>query len=415
MAAEGDTMSCANLRFLITEDHAFQRREWLRTLEGMGAQTVYQAEDGHGALTILRDPSRPVDIVISDLDMDGMDGMEFVRHLGESGARIAIILASALERKLLASIATMAEAYGIRLLGVLEKPLTPRKLLPLLQLYQPADTEVIEPPAPIFSLEEIATGLRNDEFEPHFQPKIHLATGKVKGAEALARWNHPRLGLVMPVCFIGTMESGGLIDEISWVMLKKSAASCRAWRGAGIDVTVSVNLSAISLIDVDIAERVTELVRREGLDPAHMILEVTESSATTDVGKALENLARLRMKGFGLSIDDYGTGYSSMQQLTRIAFTELKIDRSFVMNATKDPTARVILRSSLKMARKLRLDSVAEGVETRADFDLLSRLNCDMIQGYFVARPMPYPEFLAWDHRWKREGDPHPAWAVRSG
>ena len=401
-------MPCANLRFLIAEDHAFQRGEWLRILESLGAQTVYQAADGHRALSILRDPSRPVDIVISDLDMDGMDGMELVRHLGENGTPISLILASALERKLLASIAIMTEAYGIRLLGVLQKPLTPRKLLPLIQLYRSEVAEPVVSRTPAFTLEEIATGLRNDEFEPYFQPKIELATGKVKGAEALARWLHPRFGMIAPACFIETMEAGGLIDEISWVMLRKSATSCRAWRASGIDASVSVNLSVVSLGDADIAERVTDLVRSQDLEPAQMILEVTESSASADVGKALENLARLRIKGFGLSIDDYGTGYSSMQQLTRIAFTELKIDRSFVSNAIKDPTARVILKSSVKMAKKLNIDSVAEGVETRADFDLLCQLHCDMAQGYFIAKPMSYADFVLWDRRWTLVGRADP-------
>ena len=396
---------CRELRFLIAEDHAFQRREWLRTLEGLGALTVYQAEDGRGALNILRDPERPVDIVISDLDMEGMDGMEFVRHVGESGVPISIILASALERKLLASIATMAEAYGIRLLGVVEKPMTPRKLLALIKLHKPlVSHKTSVPQLPPFTLSELTSALRNDEFFPYFQPKVDLATGQVKGAEALVRWSHPRLGMLAPVCFIELMESGGLIDDLTWVMLKKSASSCRAWRAAGIDATVAVNLSVQSLRDANMAERVTELVKAE-LDPRHMILEVTESSATSDVGKALENLARLRMKGFGLSIDDFGTGYSSMQQLSRIAFTELKIDRYFVMNASKDPTARVILESSLKVARKLGIDSVAEGVETRADFDLLSRLRCSLAQGYFIAPPMPYSDFLAWNQRWTMVGD----------
>lgn len=401
-------MQCANLRFLIAEDHAFQRGEWLRILEGMGARTVHQAADGLGALSIVRDPNRPVDIIISDLDMEGMDGMEFLRHIGESGAPISIILASALERKLLASVATMAEAYGIRLLGVLEKPLTPRKLLPLIQLHRTDLAPPVPPPTPEFTLEELATGLRKDEFVPYFQPKIHLVTGKVKGAEALSRWLHPRLGIIAPTCFIASMESVGLIDEISWVMLRKSAARCCAWRASGIDATVSVNLSVRSLVEVDIAERVTKLVRSQGLDPTKMILEVTESSATSDVGKALENLARLRVKGFGLSIDDYGTGYSSMQQLARIAFTELKIDRSFVAKARNDATARVILKSSVQMAKQLNIDSVAEGVETRADFDLLCRLHCDMAQGYFIAKPMPYPEFLAWDRHWTRVGNACP-------
>jgi len=395
-----------NLRFLIVEDHAFQRREWQRTLEGLGTCTVYQAVDGQGALEILQDAHRPVDIVISDLDMAGMDGMEFVRHIGISGASISIILCSALDRKLLASIATMTEAYGIRLLGVVEKPLTPRKLLPLIKLHKHNATLPGTRSAATFTQTQVANALQNDEFIPYFQPKIELKTGKIKGAEALARWLDPRLGIIGPECFIHTMESGGLINELTWVMLKKSAASCRAWRTAGIDATVSVNLSIVSLCDVNIAERVTELVRSQDLDPAHMILEVTESGATTDVGSVLENLARLRMKGFGLSIDDYGTGYSSMQQLTRIAFTELKIDRYFVMNAFKDPTARIILETSLKMAKKLNIQSVAEGVETRTDFDLLARLHCDMVQGYFITKPLSLADFLRWDRNWKQGDEP---------
>lgn len=401
-------MPCANLRFLIVEDHAFQRREWQRTLEGLGARTVYQAADGQGALDILRDASPPVDIVISDLDMAGMDGMEFVRHIGGSGVAISIILASALDRKLLASIATMTEAYGIRLLGVLEKPLTPRKLLPLIRLHKPNVALPSVPSAPVFTLAQIAEALQNDEFEPYFQAKIDLATGQVKGAEALARWLHPHHGVIAPESFIQSMESGGLIDALTWVMLKKSAANCRAWRATGMNATVSVNLSIVSLNDVNIAERVTELVRSQDLNPAHMILEVTESGAVTDVGKVLENLARLRMKGFGLSIDDYGTGYSSMQQLSRIAFTELKIDRYFVMNAYKDASARVILEASLKMAKKLGIHSVAEGVETRADFDLLSRMHCEMAQGYFIAKPLPLAEFLRWNRSWTQGHDPQP-------
>jgi EAL domain-containing protein (putative c-di-GMP-specific phosphodiesterase class I) len=130
------------------------------------------------------------------------------------------------------------------------------------------------------------------------------------------------------------------------------------------------------------------------------VLEVTESAATTNVGRALENLSRLRMKGFGLSIDDYGTGYSSMQQLTRVPFTELKIDQSFVRNIPTVGAARVVLESSLEMARKLNLTSVAEGVETRGDWDLLRELGCDYAQGYFVAMPMDAAAFMAWAQKW---------------
>ena len=232
---------------------------------------------------------------------------------------------------------------------------------------------------------------------PFLQPKVELGTGRVKGAEALGRWRHPQKGIIAPYAFIDVLEGTQNIDALTWVMVRKSAAFCRDWRAAsGLDVTVSANVSIQSLGDVHLADRLTELVRGENLDPRHMIIEVTESATTTSIGHALENLSRLRMKGFGLSIDDFGTGYSSMQQLTRIAFTELKIDRSFVANAATQQKARVVLESSLDMARKLKICSVAEGVETQQDWDLLRQLGCELAQGYLIAKPLDAAHFLQW-------------------
>lgn len=393
-------MNIAELSFLAVEDHEFQRHMLLNALTELGAKTVAVAADGREALSIAVAPDRPVDIIISDLDMPGMDGMEFMRHLGEAAVPVSIILLSALEGTLLASVETMTRAYGVRLLGAIEKPVTPQKLGALIGLHKPPQASLKRPKAAVhsFSVKDIAEGLAKDQFEPFFQPKVELASGEVKGAEALARWRHPSEGIVAPGAFIQTLEDSGLIDTLTWAMLKKSAAVCRRWQASGLEATVSVNLSLKSLEDVRLARCVTDLVRAQDLEPRHMVLEVTESAATTDVGKALENLSRLRMKGFGLSIDDYGTGYSSMQQLTRIAFTELKIDRSFVAEASRHESARVILESSLDMARKLGITSVAEGVETQADWDLLRRLGCELAQGYFIARPMDAEAFLKWTH-----------------
>ena len=396
-------MTVRGLCFLVAEDHEFQRKALAKILQSLGANDVHEAADGHAALNIIRSPGHKVDIVISDLDMPGMDGMEFIRHLGESGRQISIIIASALERSLLASVATMTEAYGIQLLGVVEKPITPGKLEPLIERYRPPQpkSDRYATAASKFTLEEIVAGLKGDEFEPFYQPKVELQSGRIKGAEALARWRHPRHGFVAPYAFIKPLEDGDLIDSLTWIMLEKSAAFCKTWRATGPHVTVSVNLSLKSLADPQLADRVTELVRDQKLEPRYIVLEITESSAATELGKALENLARLRMKGFGLSIDDYGTGYSSMQQLTRISFTELKIDQSFVANAAKQESARVILESSLDMAKKLKISAVAEGVETQENWDLLGALGCDVAQGYFIARPMESVGFLDWARTWK--------------
>src|SRR5258705_7297916 len=169
------------------------------------------------------------------------------------------------------------------------------------------------------------------------------------------------------------MGDNGLVVAPPWSILEKSAATCRDWLAAGLQATVSVNLSLKSLGDPGLADRISDMVAAQKLAAKHVMLEITESAAMTDIAKALENLTRLRMKGFGLSIDDYGTGYSSMQQLSRIPFNELKIDQSFVLSATEKEASRVILASSVDMAKKLKLKSVAEGVETRAHSNLLQR------------------------------------------
>ena len=392
-------MNTANIHFLVIEDQDFQRAALVSRLAALGATHIVEAADGRTALEVLKGRTRPIDIVITDLEMPGMDGMEFIRHVGESDLPVAMILVSVHDRSLLASVGIMTEAFGISLLGTLEKPVTTQKLATLIGFYKAPQPR----PKPVtlsFSEADIFAALAARVFEPLFQPKVELATGRVTGAEALARWYHPERGIVSPNAFIPTLEANRRIDELTWIMLEKSAAACRDWRAAGLEITVSVNLSFASLTNVGLADRITALVLAQELQPRHVVLEVTETIAMTDVAHALENLARLRIKGFGLSIDDYGTGYSSQQQLSRIPFTELKIDQSFVMSAIEQESCRVILESSLDVARKLGLKAVAEGVETRADWDLLQSLGCDAAQGYLIAKPMAAGKLVEWASGW---------------
>ena len=238
----------------------------------------------------------------------------------------------------------MTQAYGLRLLGSVEKPLTPGKLRDLVKKHRSSvQDEAPGASAQSFGIGEILDGVRAGEFEPFFQPKVQIATDRVKGLEALARWRHPVHGIVSPYAFVPMLEREHCIDQLTRVMLRKSAAACAAWHARGHPLIMCVNLSLASLGDPNLVESLLAIVGEEGLPPRYMVFEVTESAVLTQVAGALENLARMRMRGFGLSIDDYGTGYSSMQQLARIAFTELKIDRAFVNNAANDPAARVIL------------------------------------------------------------------------
>jgi len=387
-------MTLEGLIVLVVEDHDFQRRTVARMLRSLGAQGVLEASDGREALSLLS--VTHVDLVVCDLDMPEMDGMEFIRHLGETGLAISVIIGSAQDRALLDSVEKMARAYGVHLLGAIEKPVTLTGLEDLIARYEAPKPKMARAAdnIPNYSLGQILQGLQQKEFEAFFQPKVDLLTGRLMGAEALARWRHPEHGLVVPSMFIAPLELSGNINELTFAMLEKAAIACRAWREHGMELTVSVNLSLVSLTDTMIADRITAIVRSEGLDPRHMMLEITETAAMTELAHALENLARLRMRGFGLSVDDYGTGFSSLRQLTRVPFTELKIDQGFVTGLSANHAMRAIVESSVDMARRLGIKSVAEGVETQADWDVLKVAGCDVVQGYFISKPLDENSFM---------------------
>jgi EAL domain-containing protein (putative c-di-GMP-specific phosphodiesterase class I) len=222
-----------------------------------------------------------------------------------------------------------------------------------------------------------------------------MVTGAVVGMEALARWNHPEHGLVTPQAFIGVLELAGDIDLLTLAMVEQAATACRRLHERGLATTVSVNLSLVSLVDTTMADRLTKVVRAAGLDPRFVIFEITETAAMTQVAPALENLARLRMRGFGLSVDDFGTGFASLQQLMRAPFTELKIDQGFVTGCSVNAEARVIVESSVEMARKLGISSVAEGVESLADWEVVKATGCEIAQGHYIAEPMEESLFVA--------------------
>lgn len=389
-------MNISELNLLVVEDDAFQRQLIVNMLHSLGATNIAEAADGQKAIDRVRDTQAGrIDLVLCDLSMPQMDGLEFLRHLSAESCKPTVIIASALDDKLLSSADRMAKMYGLHLLGVAKKPITLAYLKDMLSNYGKRDKKWQAPSAaaPSFTLEEIAQGLRDGQFEPFFQPKVDMRSGRLVGAEALARWVHPSLGVIAPYAFIPLLEQHRQLDALTFVMLQRAAEACRTFHAKGQLLTISVNLSLSSLGEAKLADQIIRMVKQAGVDPHYIVLEITESAAMTDTGQALENLTRLSMHGFVLSIDDYGTGYSSMQQLTRICFGELKIDQSFVMDATQDAALRIVVESSIEMAHKLQVKSVAEGVETQQHWDMLRDMGCDTAQGYFIAKPLSLSAF----------------------
>lgn len=387
-------MNIANLNVLIVEDDNFQRNILINMLNSLGITSILSAGNGKEALDIIRAAGpKPIDVALCDLKMPEMDGMEFLRHLGNRHRDIDVILTSGMDGKLLTSVGKMTQMYGIRLLGAIEKPVLLVNLKEHLLKHGSSTQEAPQIAAKSFTLKEILLAVDADQFEPFFQPKVDMKTGRLVGAEALARWVSPDHGVISPYAFIPQLEQSGNIDALTFRILRKSAAVVRSLHDKGYLLTVSVNLSLVSLDDTALADKITQAVREAGVEPQYIVLEITESAAMTNVAPALENLARLCMSGFALSIDDYGTGSSSLQQLTRIAFSELKIDQSFVKDFADNKTLRIVVESSIDMAHKLLVKSVAEGVETQQDWDALKVVGCDTAQGYFIAQPMDEKAF----------------------
>ncbi|MGB8433807.1 MAG: EAL domain-containing response regulator [Burkholderiales bacterium] len=385
---------------MIVEDQAVPRRIAVEILRELGVAEILQAEDGQDALEQIRRGSAPPDVIICDLDMPRMDGVEFIRNVAEANLCASIVLASAVEAPVLASVEAMARSQGMAVLGVLEKPVTPQKLGDVLARHgsmKPNFCRLDDLPVDPLELEE---AIIDRDIAPHFQPMVRMSDGEILGFEALARWRHAKRGTLYPERFIPVAESSGLIDSLTWLMLEAAVAEAVRWRKAGHSWTISVNLSLPYLERQGVADRIAGLVERHALQPGSVVLEVTESLAATEISQVLGNIARLRMKGFGIAIDDYGTGYASLQQLSRMPFTELKIDRSFVSGSPERPNLHAILRSSVELARQLNLGSVAEGIETPDEWHELDGIGCDAAQGYLVAPPMPPGSVLGWADAW---------------
>lgn len=367
-----------------------------KMLESMGITSITQTDNAQEALKYIANRNNRIDVVISDLNMPEMDGIQLLRHLGSLGMPLSVILVSGEDPRLLDSVTTLAAQQHLSILGALHKPVAKADLEKLLHNYNPMQHDTPDGPGAMVFADELQSAILNQDITVFFQPQISVTDGRVVGVEALARWHHSEKGWIPPGVFIGIAEKYNMIGEITDLVFQKSVAEAARLRSMGFDITVSINFSAQILTSLELPEVLCETLAASGLEPRHVIVEVTESTLAKDMSVTLDILTRMRLKGFGLSIDDFGTGFSSMEQLHQIPFTELKIDRSFVHQASNNKASRAILESSIALAKKLNISCVAEGVETQEDWDLIALLGCESVQGYFTARPMPVSDFPAW-------------------
>jgi EAL domain-containing protein (putative c-di-GMP-specific phosphodiesterase class I) len=325
------------------------------------------------------------DAIVLDLMMPDTDGVEVLRYLAERHSDAGIIIISGGEPRIMDVTTRLAQALHLRLVGALAKPI---RLFELEHVLRRAFGI-----RPKISEAELRRALGEGEIAPFFQAKVSVKDPKrIVGAEILARWTHSEYGNLAPQDFIPLAEQTGLITDLTLALMDRALDQART---AALDHALSLNISPRSLDERELPDALEERCRKAGWDPGRVVFEVTEGVAGRDFAEVMAALTRLRLKGFALSMDDYGTGYSSLVHLVRLPFSEVKIDRSFVSEIGSSRDSAIVVRSTVSMAHSMGLTVCAEGVEDAHTAQFLDRSGCDTMQGYLVGKPLPIDQFVA--------------------
>ncbi|MGE0109439.1 MAG: EAL domain-containing protein [Bdellovibrionales bacterium] len=377
--------------------------------EDIGETVAEIAETRGFEVSALTDPVKAAeairnnapDVIILDLMMPGTDGVELLRMLVDFIKDAKIILMSGSDTRVLNSARRLGNAHGLDVVETLEKPINIEALRNVLDQLS-AGRATREPSA------DIASALTSGQLILYYQPIIEIATRRVKGVEALIRWAHPTRGILPPIEFLDQIVEEGLMPPMTELVLNTAIKQAARWYHAGEDLTVSINITASSLLELTLPDHITELCQAQQVPTEKLILEVTEAEAMRDVTRTMDVLLRMRIRNIGVSIDDFGTGHSSLRELQRMPFSQMKIDKSFVMDMANNKDCAVIVNSIIDLGHNLDLKIVAEGVEDVRVWRMLDERKCDYAQGFYMAKPMPAEEFNRWLRNW-RETSPETA------
>ena len=369
----------------VLDDDAAVRSLACRVGERCGFRT--EAFAGPSAFLSAVAADRP-ELIMLDIVLEETGWTAVLEALSRLRCTSPVIVSSGIDERLLGSAVRIGNKLGLTMLAPLRKPAGPAELSVVI-------SAAARNGLPICA-DELDDAIAASQVVPYYQPKVGVTDRKPIGAEALVRWEHPARGTLGPAVFLPLAERGPAIMPLTDLMVERAAADCAAWHAAGHEVSVAVNIPARCLTEPGFADRVAALAAKAGAEPAALTLEITETAAMEDAPLVTAALARLSGHGFALSMDDFGTGCSSLAELHRMPFHELKIDRSFVSGMLRDREAMVITRAVIEMARRLGLRTVAEGVEDEDVLYALGEMGCDIAQGFLIGRPMPAGRFLDW-------------------
>jgi EAL domain-containing protein (putative c-di-GMP-specific phosphodiesterase class I)/FixJ family two-component response regulator len=387
---------------LIVDDDSFAVKVVSSQLHKLGYSNTQGFTDPFKALDYLRQHKDTVKTIVCDLQMPGLDGIEFIQKIGLEGFAGRVLLVSGEDPRVVRAAQKLVEATQMSLIGAMLKPTKLDTLAALLAAVYASERPIIVHEE--MSREQIQSGLQTSQFVNFYQPKVSVESGEVVGWEALIRWEHPLHGLLSPARFLPEVEASGFSDALLMHVLRGPTGALsllREQHQQGREAfKVAVNLADSNLLDPHLPEKLLDLMQAFGVSPKHLVLEVSEDRSTGDRLLSNTTLSRLALKGFTLSLDDFGAGETTMSDLSDIAISELKFDRSFVQNISQDLAQLKSLSSCVSMAETLDLSTVAEGVETLEEWNTIKSIGCQIVQGYFVAKPMPLAAITAWYLEW---------------
>lgn len=386
----------ANCTAMVVEDSAVQRDHMAGLLRQAGFGQVLQACDGIDALRKLDARGLPVELVLTDLDMPGMDGLELIRHLKELELAASLVVASAREGRLAEAAASMqGAAVRMQLLGTALKPLHFDVLQTLLSH---ADARALTATAAsALTAEEVEAALTQGQFAPYFEPRIEVAGGLLRGVDVHACWLHPERGLIRASRFLPALQDSTSIAPLAMNIAQQALTQLKAWHDIGlVTLTMSIRLPAELLADRRMVDQLSACVHEHGVAQRSITWECQEAVLTSAAPLSIANLAHLSLRGFGIGVAGYRPGQTTQQQLVRCPLTELRIDRVIVNEASQQPARAALLQHAIEAAHQMRIAVVAEGVEHVADLALLRSHGCELAQGPLIAAPMPAQALVGW-------------------
>lgn len=335
-------------------------------------------------------------LLLLDINMPNKDGIDSLVVLSESGYLGGIVLLSGAEESVLTSVQKLGESLKLNMFGNLAKPFTLQEFENTIARFnisqRPSDSYHIASDSLMFNLDKIKHYLAQSWIYPVYQPQINPSNMRVEGFECLSRLKHPESGFIAPQVFIDHFTQQGLIADYTLLLIDKALSESANLLHANTDLVISFNVSALSLNQVFTVDFL-DIVASHNVNSKQVTLEITETSAICLSEEALYAVSKFRTQGFNLSVDDFGTGYSTFLQLNDLPFTELKVDKAFIDKMAENDKSYKIVKASFMLAEIMELKSVAEGVETVNQLNLIKKMNCDLVQGYIYSRPLLFPEF----------------------